>query len=254
MKIILKLLTVSLAVCIVSIATANPRVEVKRGNGAATAGQADAALLHYKKALDEKADTSVVMYNLGNVLYDQEKYKEAERAFSGSLGPEQPPVEQSETLYNLGNTLFQAKEYDKAIGAYVEALKRNSSDDEARYNLELARRMLQQQQQQQKEDQENKDQEQKPDSNKQDNQDQQDKQDEQQKQDQPQDQPGDQNQQQPQDQKQEQQQQQQPQPGQKMTKEEAERLLNALLSNEQDALKDVKKVKVASRKKREKDW
>jgi 2-phospho-L-lactate guanylyltransferase (CobY/MobA/RfbA family) len=39
-----------------------------------------------------------------------------------------------------------------------------------------------------------------------------------------------------------------------MSKEEAERILNALLQDEQNALKDAKKVKVATRPKREKDW
>ena len=39
-----------------------------------------------------------------------------------------------------------------------------------------------------------------------------------------------------------------------MSQEEAERILNALLQNEQDALKQAKKVKVQTRAKKEKDW
>jgi tetratricopeptide (TPR) repeat protein len=238
---------------LVTLAAANPRVEVKRGNGAAVKGKADEALTHYKKALDQQADTSVVMYNLGNVLYGQQKFEDAERSFIGALEPGEAPLEQSETMYNLGNTYYQSQKYDQAIGAYVEALKRNADDEDARYNLELARRMLQQQkQEQQKQDKENENKEQKPDSSQQQQKPDSSQQD--QKKDQPQDQQQQDQQQQDQQQQQEQQQPGQPQQERQMSKEEAERLLNALLSNEQDALKDVKKVKVAKRKKREKDW
>jgi Ca-activated chloride channel homolog len=231
-----------------SLAVGSPRREVKSGNRAAMAGQNDAAMLHYKKALDQKGDSSVVFYDLGNLMYSAGDYDNAAKSYTGSYNPKDPAAVQSQTFFNLGNSLFESKKYDQALAAYVEALRRNPKDDDARYNLELARRMLQQQQQQkqqQKQDQDQKKDEQKQDQQQQQQQDQ--KQDQQQ-QEQQQEQQAEQNQQQ------QDQQQQQQMTGQKMSKEDAERLLNALLQNEQDALKDAKKVKVAARAKREKDW
>ena len=190
-----------------------PRSLVRQGNKAAGQGKTDEALLHYKQALQQKADTSVVMYDLGNVMNQSGQHENAEKSYLGSLNPKSSLPEQAATFYNLGNTYFAEQKFDEAAKAYIESLKRNPADDEAKYNLEVARRMLQQQKQQQQQ------------------------QAEQQKEDQQQDQ-----------------QQNQQQAAKKMSPEEAERILNALLQNEQDALKQAKKVKVQSRAKKEKDW
>jgi tetratricopeptide (TPR) repeat protein len=214
------------------LAWAVPRIEVKRGNRAAESGHAADALTHYKRALNEHGDSTVILYDIGNLMYGQGEYESAERFYGGSATPGATRRELSETLYNLGNSFFQGQQYDKAVAAYVEALKRNPGDEQAKYNLELARLMLRQQQQQNQKQQD------------------QQKQQEQQRQDSTQ-------QQNPQNQQQDQQQneQQKPPPSeQQMSKEEAERILNALLQDEQDALKDAKKVKAAVRPKREKDW
>jgi Ca-activated chloride channel homolog len=230
-----------LAVC--SVAAASPRTEVKQGNHLAQTGNAADALTHYKRALDERGDSTVILYDIGNLMYGQGDYESARKFYGGSARPNASERELDETLYNLGNSFFEGKQYDKAVAAYVEALKRNPADEQAKYNLELARLMLHQQQQQQ----------QQPDQNQQ-----QDKKEQQQQQQQDStQQQNQQNQQEQQAQQQDQQQteqQSQPQYDRQMSKEEAERILNALLQDEQNALKDAKKVKVAVRPKREKDW
>lgn len=223
------------AVALATVALASPRVEVKRGNQAAGAGNPDQAILHYKRALEQRGDTSVVFYDVGNVLYENGQYDPAFQAFLGSLREGQTPSEQSEAFYNAGNSLFASQKYDSSIAAYVESLKRNPGDEQAKYNLELARRMLREQQQQQQDCQNSEQQQQ------------------QQQQQQPQQQEGEEQKeppesQQPREQEQEQEQQQQ------MTPEEAERLLNALLQNEQEALKEARKAQAVTRAKREKDW
>jgi tetratricopeptide (TPR) repeat protein len=220
-----------LAVC--SATAASPRTEVKQGNRLAQTGNAADALTHYKRALDEQGDSTVILYDIGNLMYGQGDYESARKFYGGSARPNASERELSETLYNLGNSFFQGKQYDKAVAAYVEALKRNPADEQAKYNLELARLMLRQQQQQ-------------PDQNQQEKQEQQ--------QQQQQDSTQQQNQQEQQAQEQQKEQQSQPQYDRQMSKEEAERILNALLQDEQNALKDAKKVKVATRPKREKDW
>jgi len=228
-----------LAVC--SATAASPRTEVKQGNRLAQTGNAADALTHYKRALDQQGDSTVILYDIGNLMYGQGDYESARKFYGGSARPNASERELSETLYNLGNSFFQGQQYDKAVAAYVEALKRNPGDEQAKYNLELARLMLRQQQQQQQQQQ---------DQNEKQNKDQQ-------QQKQQQDSTQQQNQQEQQAQQQDQQQteqQSQPQYDRQMSKEEAERLLNALLQDEQNALKDAKKVKVAVRPKREKDW
>ena len=244
------MIRVWLALLILIMATASsatPRAETKRGNKAAQDSLADDAMLHYKQALEQKGDSSVILYDLGNLMYQGKQFEPAEKSYLSSIDPNSPVEDQAAAFYNLGNTYFESQKYDKAAQAYVEALKRTPTDAEAKYNLELARRMLQQQQQQQKQDQQKQDQ----DQNKQD---QQQQQQPQQDQDKKEEEKQQQDQQQQQQDQQQQEQQAQPQRAKQMSPEEAERILNALLQNEQDALKQAKKVKVQSRPKREKDW
>jgi Ca-activated chloride channel homolog len=228
-----------------SVAFASGRTQVKQGNVAAKTGDAEQAFLHYKRALDQGADSSVVMYDVGNLLYNQKDYDKASKAFMGSLDPKATPAEQTETLYNLGNAFYQSEKYDEAAEAYKEALKRAPADTNAKFNYELAKYRQREKKQQQQQNQQDQNQ-QKKDQQKQQEQQQQDKKQ--------QDQQNQQQQQQQQADQQKDEQGQQPQQAQQMSKEDAERLLNALLQDEQDALKDAKKVKVATKVKRDKDW
>lgn len=229
-----------------------PSSDVKKGNTAAQTGSFDQAQYHYLRALEDHGDTSLVLYNMGNAVYGAGDFEKASQLFSASLDSNATLARQSETLYNLGTSKLQAQKPDQAIPAYIEALRRNPEDLDAKQNLELALRMRQQQQQQQQQQEQNQDQqqqdEQKQDSTQQQN-------DQQQKQDQNQ-QNQDQQQQQQQQQQGDQNRQKQEQQGQpqQMTKEEAEQLLNALLQDEQNTLEQVRKMKVAARKKRERDW
>lgn len=229
-----------------------PSSEVSKGNKAAKSGQTDQAQYHYVKALENHADTSTVMYNLGNAMYDAGEFERAMKIYSGAIDSTRTPEQLERAYYNMGNASFQAQKFDKAIASYIEALRHDPSDADAKQNLELALRMKKksEEQQQQNQDQSKQDQQDKQDQQQnQQNQDQQ-KQDTQKQDEQLQQQQN--NQQQQGDSSQAQQgQQQQPQ---QMSKEEAEQLLNALLQDEQNTLEQVRKVKMAQRKKRTKDW
>ncbi len=233
-----------------------PSREVSKGNKAAQSGQTDQAQYHYVKALENKADTSTVMYDLGNALYDAGEFERAMKVYMGAIDSTRSPKQLDHVFYNIGNAGLQAQKFDEAISAYIEALRHDPDDQDAKHNLELAMRMKQQSEQEQQEQEQNQDQNQEKSEDQQQNQEnqdqkQQDQQQEQGEQDQQhQDQP---QQDQPQNQDSTEQQQAQPQP-QQMTKEEAEHLLNALLQDEQNTLEQVRKAKVAQRKKRVKDW
>ncbi len=236
-------ITILLGSLAANLGAASARKLVRQGNRAYKAGEFDQALAKYKAALMEGGDPRVVAYNLGNAHYNLSESQAAQDAYMRSLRPAKPE-ELAGSLYNLGNAYFQSQKYPEAIFAYIEALKRNPNDEDAKYNLELARRALRQAQQNQEQQSQN-------------DEEQQDKQDSQQQQDQKPDQNQDDERKRNQEQEQQQPQQQQqtqPQEQKQMSPEEAERILNALLQNEQDALKQVKKMQVVARPKREKDW
>ena len=189
------------------------------------------AEVDYRKALDINPKSTDAMFNLGNALLMQQKVKEAMEQYESVSKVEKDKSKLAEIYHNMGVILQSAKQYPQCIEAYKESLRNNPKDDETRYNLALAQKMLKDQQQnQQNQDQQQQQQEQKEDKQEQ-NQDQQE-----------------------QDQKNQQQQQQQQQNKNEMSKENAQQLLNAVMQDEKNVQEKVKKQIQIQGKKLDKDW
>ena len=106
----------------------------------------------YRKALEEK-EKPTTSFNLGNTIYNQNRIPEAIQQYQKSIESSDDPALKSKAWYNLGNAHYQNQEYDKSIQAYIESLKLQPEDEEAKKNLTLALRQYQQQQQQQQQQQ-----------------------------------------------------------------------------------------------------
>ena len=193
------------------------------------------AEVDYRKALDINPKSTDAMFNLGNALLMQQKVKEAMEQYESVSKVEKDKSKLAEIYHNMGVILQSAKQYPQCIEAYKESLRNNPKDDDTRYNLALAQKMLKDQQQNRQ------------------NQDQQ--QQQQQQQDQKEDQKDQNKDQQEQDQKdQQQQQQQQQQNKNEMSKENAQQLLNAVMQDEKNVQEKVKKQIQIQGKKLDKDW
>lgn len=196
------------------------------------------AEINYRKALDVNPKSTVSMYNLGNTLSQQQKFQDAMEQYVSASNIEKDKMKLAQIYHNMG-VLFQAgKDYAKAVEAYKMSLRNNPADHETRYNLALAQKMLKDQQQNQQ------------------NQDQNQDKDQQQNQDQKQDQNKDKQNDQKQDEKKDQQQPPKPEKqDNKMSKENAEQLLNSVMQDEKDVQDKVKKQqKVLQGGRLEKDW
>lgn len=216
---------------------------IRQGNRDFKNGNFAEAVVKYKKSLDKEYNPKAE-FNLGDALYEQNNFEEAAKAFSSVTEHNTSNNIEADAYYNLGNSLMAQEKYGEAFNAYKKSLKLNPEDEDARYNLEYARwKMIQQQQQQQQQQQDQ-----------QQDQQQQDQQQQEQQQQQQQDQQ-DQQQQDQQQQDQQQQQQQQQQQDQ-MSKEEAERMLQALENQEKETMEDMNEKKAAQMQKRkvQKDW
>jgi Ca-activated chloride channel family protein len=204
------------------------RKKVKEGNEMYKEKKYDQALTKYQDALLSDPENERIQFNVANTLYWKKKYEEALKEFQKVVGTEELDLEQ-QSYFNLGNTLYRMGKLPESILAYQQALKLNPNDMDAKYNLEYVRRKLKQntQKQPQTGQQEQKQQE-----------------SEQQKSGEDQEKEG----------------QQQPQPGDqkqeswdKLSKEEAERILDALKNDEKDIQKK-RKMKASGKIKVKKDW
>ena len=182
------------------------------------------AEVNYRKALETNPQSTVSMFNLGNTLAQQNKLQEAMEQYVAATKIEKDKNDLAQIYHNMGVIFQSQKDYGKAVEAYKQSLRNNPKDDETRYNLALAQKMLKDQQQNQ----------QNQDQNKQQQQDQQeDKKDQNKDQQQP------------------------PQPQKKdseMSKENAEQLLNSVMQDEKDVQDKVKKQQVIQGGRLEKDW
>lgn len=173
------------------------------------------AEVNYRKALEVNPKSTVSMYNLGNTLFQQKKSKDAMEQYVAATKIEKDKDKLAHIYHNMGVIFQSDKDYAKAVEAYKMSLRNNPKDDETRYNLALAQKMLKDQQQdkkeqeQQKQNEQNKEQQQPPKPEKKDNQ---------------------------------------------MSKENAEQLLNSVMQDEKDVQDKVKKQQVIQGRRLEKDW
>jgi tetratricopeptide (TPR) repeat protein len=174
----------------------------------------------FKKSLEKNPELFQGHFNLGDAYYKQGRYDEAIQSYKNSFGLTDDKEKKSKAFHNIGNSLLKQQKFQEGIEAYKNSLKSNPNDLETKYNLSYALNMMKQNQN--KQNQQNKN-----DKNKDQNKDQQQQQNQQDKQDKK-------------DQKQNQQQQQQKN---QISKEEAQRILEAMKNNEKDMQKKLRKVK-----------
>ena len=228
---------------------------IEKGNKLYDEGKFGEAEVTYREAQETGADPFISGFNLGDALFKQERYEEAATAFQSLPNLTEDKEQKASAFHNLGNSFLKAEKFQESLDAYKQSLRNNPRDLETKYNYSYAKRMLQQQQEQEQQqdqdkDQDKKDEGKKDDQQKQDQQDQKqdEKKDEEQKQDQEQ-------QKQDQEQKEEEQKEQQPKEGE-ISKEDAERMLDALNQDEKkirDRLEE-QKVKKGVKGNIEKDW
>ena len=192
---------------------------LRQGNRKFDNGEYKEAEKDYRKALELNKESVKGQFNLGTAVYKNNTFEEATKIYSNMADKNTDRDVKSKVFHNLGNSYLQSKEYEKSILAYKNALMNDPKNVDTKYNLEYAKMMLKKQQQQQQ--QQKKDDKDKKDDKK----DQKDKKDEKQDQNKKNDQ-----QKQPQDQK-------------KISKEDAERMLEALKNDEKKTMQKVKKQK-----------
>jgi len=201
--------------------------------------QFNKAEIEYLKALEKKPDDSKWNFNRADALYKQKKFDESAEKFKEIADKTTNKIEKSRALHNLGNSFLMKNKLDESIAAYKDALRSNPKDLETKYNLLYAMNMKKKQQDQKKKDDKNKDKNKDKDKDK--------------NKDQKKDQDKKNQDQQNKDQNKQQQQQQQQN---KISKQDAEQMLQALENNEkkiQDKVKKVQALKAESRKV-DKDW
>ncbi|MCX6335172.1 MAG: tetratricopeptide repeat protein [Bacteroidia bacterium] len=226
------IIATALLSCSVASYSQADRKMIREGNREYGKEKYSESEISYRKALDKNKESSDAVFNTGDALYRQKKYEDAGKQFADNHNMNDDKKKKSASLYNLGNSFLMANKVQESIEAYKGSLKLDPDNKETKYNLAYAQDLLKQQQEQQQNKQDQDKKEQKQDQNKDNqNKDQKDNKDQQKGQ----------------------QQKQQEQQG--ISKEDAERVLNALANDEKNVQEKVKLAKAQNARVRTiKNW
>ena len=198
---------------VVNICAQNDRQLIRQGNRLFRSQEYEKAEAAYRKAIAANSNNPEAHYNLGCALMAQQKDSAAVNALENSAKLQQDRNRRAQAFHNIGVICQQKKMFSEAAEAYKESLRNNPKDDETRYNLALCMKQIknqpkQQQQQKKQQDKNNKNNKQDKEKNKNEN---------------------------------NKDQQKQKQQDEKMSKDNAEQLLNAAMQQEKATQQKLKK-------------
>ena len=216
-----------MAMCVTNVYAQSDRQFIRSGNKLYRSQNYAKAEADYRKAIAKNGQNPQALYNLGCALMMQQKDSAAIVQYENAGKLESSKSRKAKIFHNIGVICQNHQMYGEAIEAYKESLRNNPDDNETRYNLALCKR-------QQKNQKQNGGEQKKKDDQK--GKDKQKKDDQQQKQ-------------------QDQQQQQKNKPKDRMSKENAEQLLNAATQQEKATQQRMKKaMRQSGKKKLKKNW
>ena len=124
------------------------RAAVRNGNRQFHKGNYEASIERYRKALTFAPTSFEATYDLGNALYEAERYDQAEQTMRQAAADTlRTETERAEAFYNLGNAQFRQQKYKEALESYKQSLRFNPADMEAKYNYAYTKKLLDDQQQ-----------------------------------------------------------------------------------------------------------
>ena len=138
-----------IGLCVFVVGFGDPMVaRNKKGNEHYAKEEYNDALEAYQNALVEDPDSPRLHFNVGNVLYRAQQYGDAMEQYRKGLAASDPAFLKN-VHYNMGNAQFLQGQWSEALESYKETLKLDPDDLEAKFNLELTQVKLKEQSQQQ---------------------------------------------------------------------------------------------------------
>ena len=224
-----------------SLHAQNDRAFIREGNKAYHAQKWAQAETQYRKAISKNNKNPQALYNLGCALMMQQKDSMAMLQYQQAAQLESNKLRRAKSFHNMGVIMQNHREYAQAIDCYKMALRCNPQDNETRYNLALCQKLLKNQPQQNKNQDKNKNNKNNKDKNKQDQNKDKNKNDQDKNKDK--------------DKDKDKQNQQNKQNQDKMSKDNAEQLLNAAIQQEKATKQRMQKaMSQPKRRSYEKNW
>lgn len=128
------------------LAQRKARQLVEEGNAAYAKGEFEKALDAYDRALEKVPRSTRIEFNKGSAFYQAGEDELAQQALQRVLNGDEQALK-ADALFNLGNLAVRRGALEDAAGYYRRALLENPDDLDARYNLGVVLKRMEQQQQ-----------------------------------------------------------------------------------------------------------
>ena len=115
---------------------------IRQGNRAFKSQKWAVAETQYRKAISKNQKNLQAIYNLGCALMAQQKDSMAIQQFTNAAQLETNRLRRAASYHNMGVIMQNHREYAQAIEYYKMALRCNPQDNETRYNLALCKKLL----------------------------------------------------------------------------------------------------------------
>lgn len=134
------------------------RRDIRSGNKFYGKAEYSEAEISYRKALEKQPDSYEANFNLADALYKQKRYDEA-AGLNEQLAADSARLDNAASAYfNQGNALFQQRKLQEALEAYKNSLRLNPADMEAKFNYAYTKKLLDKDKNDQNKNDQNKDQ------------------------------------------------------------------------------------------------
>ena len=136
---------VTVAMLLVGTAQAGAQTDrnlIRQGNRAFKSQKWAVAETQYRKAISKNQKNPQAIYNLGCALMAQQKDSMAIQQFTNAAQLETNRLRRAASCHNMGVIMQNHREYAQAIEYYKMALRCNPQDNETRYNLALCKKLL----------------------------------------------------------------------------------------------------------------
>jgi len=135
------ILTISFLLLTQTLFAQSMRARVNQGNKLFEQDKFEEALNSYQDALLDDPMNDKVIFNKGGALYKLKKYDESISELQKVVGSKDMQLS-AKAWHNIGNAYFQQDKLQESIDAYKRSLELNPNDYDTKYNLELARAKL----------------------------------------------------------------------------------------------------------------
>ncbi len=136
-----------MAASVTNVYAQSDRQFIRSGNKLYRSQNYAKAEAEYRKAIAQNGQNPQAMYNLGCALMMQQKDSAAIVQYENAGKLENNKSRKAKIYHNIGVICQHRQMYGEAIEAYKESLRNNPDDNETRYNLALCKRRQKRQKQ-----------------------------------------------------------------------------------------------------------